>query len=119
YYRNVEIPDDAIILYDNINDINSFYAVADKLILSKRDYIYNFIGWTDKKYIYNLLNNHGSNYLWIMYQDNIKICMNAIKNNGNNLRFIRNQTNEICLEAVKNNAYAIRFVKNKTPEICM
>ena len=42
-------------------------------------------------------------------------CLVAVKRDGYNLRFVKNQTPEICLVAVKENGYALKFVKEQTP----
>ena len=47
-----------------------------------------------------------------------KICMEAVKQNGHALYFVKDQTNEICMEAVNQNGMALRFVKIQTNEIC-
>ena len=39
-----------------------------------------------------------------------KICLEAVKENGWALQYVRKQTPEICLEAVKGNEYALRYV---------
>ena len=41
------------------------------------------------------------------------ICLEAVKNNGLNLEYVKNQTKELCLEAVKQNGYALYFVNTK------
>ena len=41
-----------------------------------------------------------------------------MKQDGNALFSVRNQTEEICLEAVKQNGHALCFVNNQTEEIC-
>ena len=46
-------------------------------------------------------------------------CLAAVKRDGYNLRFVKNQTPEICLEAVKQNGYNLEYVKEQTPEICL
>ena len=45
--------------------------------------------------------------------------LEAVKENGYALRYIKNQTEEICLEAVKEEGYALQYVKNQTEEICL
>ena len=44
-------------------------------------------------------------------------CLEAVKQNGLTLRYVKEQTPEICFEAVKTNGYALRYVKEQTPEI--
>jgi len=48
-----------------------------------------------------------------------EMCLLAVKQNGMALQFVKNQTNEICLLAVKQNGMALQFVKNQTNEICL
>ena len=48
-----------------------------------------------------------------------EICLEAVKNDGMSLQFVKNQTNEICLLAVQQNGMALQFVKNQTHEICL
>lgn len=46
-----------------------------------------------------------------------EICLLAVKQDGHALYHVRNQTKEICLEAVKQNGYALMYVENKTYDI--
>jgi len=39
-----------------------------------------------------------------------KKCLEKVKEDGDALRYVKNQTEEICLEAVKQNGYALRYV---------
>ncbi len=45
--------------------------------------------------------------------------LNAVKQNGYLLKYVKNQTPELCLDALKQNGYALRYVKEQTPEICL
>ena len=47
------------------------------------------------------------------------MCLEAVKQDGNALRFVKEQTPEMCLEAVKIDGQALRFVKEQTHEICL
>jgi hypothetical protein len=38
------------------------------------------------------------------------MCLEAVKQDGNSLKYVKEQTEEICLEAVKQNGYAIKYV---------
>lgn len=40
-----------------------------------------------------------------------KYCLEAVKQNGDALRYVNNQTDEICLEAIKQNKDALQYVK--------
>ena len=44
-------------------------------------------------------------------------CLEAVKENGYNLEYVKEQTPEICLEAVKEDGYALEYVKEQTPTI--
>lgn len=44
--------------------------------------------------------------------------LEKVKQEGFDLEYIDNQTDEICLEAVKEIGCALKFVKNQTEEIC-
>ena len=48
-----------------------------------------------------------------------KYCLEAVKQDGYTLQFVKNQTEEICLEAVRNDAYALKYVKNQTEKVCL
>ena len=43
----------------------------------------------------------------------------AVKQKGWALKFVKKQTQELCLEAVKQNGYALQYVKDQTPELCL
>jgi hypothetical protein len=48
-----------------------------------------------------------------------KYCLEAVKQDGYALRYVKDQTKEICLEAVKQDGDALRYVKDQTKEICL
>lgn len=48
-----------------------------------------------------------------------EICLEAVKQNGYALQYVNEQTEEICLEAVKKNGCALEYVKDQTEEICL
>ena len=39
-----------------------------------------------------------------------KKALEAVKNNGDALRYVKDQSEAVCLEAVKNNGYALQYV---------
>jgi hypothetical protein len=47
-----------------------------------------------------------------------EICKLAVQQNGDALRYVKNQTEEICKLAVQQNGDALKYVKNQTEEIC-
>ena len=46
-----------------------------------------------------------------------KICLAAVKQNGQSLQYVKDQTPEICLVAVKQNGHALRYVNKAIFEI--
>ena len=48
-----------------------------------------------------------------------EICLAAVKQNGCALKYVKEQTPEICLEAVRQNGFALEYVKEQNPEICL
>ena len=49
--------------------------------------------------------------------DNYEYCLEAVRRNGYNIKYVRNQSLELCLEAVKEEEHALRYVKEQTPEL--
>ena len=49
--------------------------------------------------------------------NNPKYCLEAVKQNGYALEYVKEQTPEICLEAVKQYGLALEYVKDQTPLI--
>jgi ABC-type Fe3+ transport system substrate-binding protein len=45
--------------------------------------------------------------------------LEAVKQNGYVLKYVREQTEAICLEAVKQNGYALKYVREQTEAICL
>lgn len=56
-----------------------------------------------------------SNYKYFTVQE----ALDAVKRNGLELEFVKEQTPEVCLEAVKEDWQALQFVKNQTPDLCL
>ncbi len=46
-------------------------------------------------------------------------ALEAVKQDGYALQYIKEQTEEICLEAVKENGYALQYVREQTPRVCL
>jgi hypothetical protein len=45
-------------------------------------------------------------------------CLNAVKQNGDTLKFVKEQTEEICEEAVEQSAHALLYVNEITCDLC-
>ena len=43
-----------------------------------------------------------------------KQCMEAVKQDGYSLKYVKEQTEAICMEAVKQNADSLQYVKEQT-----
>ena len=43
----------------------------------------------------------------------VEETLEAVKQDGDALRYVREQTEQICLEAVKQNGYALQYVDKK------
>ncbi len=50
--------------------------------------------------------------------DDLEYCLEQVKHDGNNLQFVRNQTEEICLNAVAQNGLALYYVRDQTKKVC-
>jgi hypothetical protein len=48
-----------------------------------------------------------------------EICLKAVNQTGYALQYVLDQTNQICTEAVNREGLALKFVKKQTPEICL
>ena len=44
---------------------------------------------------------------------NESLCLEAVKQDGDALRYVKDQTEAVCLEAVKENSDALQYVKNQ------
>ena len=90
YARLVTIPHDALVWVE----LDKFKA--DRLILGQRQKICDLEEWKDSSY-----------------------CLEAVKQNGQVLEYVIQQTEELCLLAVKTNALALQYVKEQTEELCL
>lgn len=48
----------------------------------------------------------------------LEICKRVVQQDGNALRYVKEQTEEICKLAVQQNGWALRYVKEQTEELC-
>ena len=46
-------------------------------------------------------------------------ALKAVEQNGDALRYVKEQTEAICLKAVEQNGYALQYVKEQTEAICL
>ena len=45
--------------------------------------------------------------------------LEAVKNDGYDIQYIHNPSEEVCLEAVKRNGYAVQYIQNPSEEVCL
>ena len=74
--------------------------------------------WNDPEYCLEAVKQNGFALKWVKNQTP-DICLEAVKQNGFALQFVNNQTQEICLAAVKRDVFALKFVKEQTHEMCL
>ena len=48
-----------------------------------------------------------------------EICLEAVRRNGLALKYVKEQTEEICLESVRQDGYALQYVEEQTEEMCL
>jgi len=77
-----------------------------------------FEKWSDEQYCLEAVKQDGYALMYVKEQT-AEICMEAVKQNGNALMYVREQTAEICMEAVKQDSNALMYVREQTAEICM
>ena len=80
--------------------------------------ITEFKKWEDKAYCLEAVKNYGYALQYVKNQTE-KVCLEAVKDYGNALRYVKDQTEEVCLEAVKNYGDALRYVKVQTEKVCL
>ena len=109
YVRKVTFPDDARIYSEE-----GKYK-ANKFILGprKKFYLDDFFSLE----ICLAAVKESGDALWCVKQQTPEICLAAVQQNGLALEYVREQTPEICLAAVKENGYALEYVKDQTREI--
>ena len=48
-----------------------------------------------------------------------KYCLEAVKQDGYALRYVKEQSEAVCLEAVKQDGYALQYVKEPSEAVCL
>ena len=112
YGRSVSIPEDAEV-YEEEDKWK-----ADRLVLGEREEIGELGVWDDEKYCLEAVKENGSALKYVKDQTE-EMCMKAVRENGYALQFVKNQTENVCMEAVRQNGYALEYVRDQTEAICM
>lgn len=58
------------------------------------------------------MNKEEAKRFWDKWSDK-KQCLEAVKESGYALAYVKEQDKDICLEAVKSDGYALKFVRDK------
>ena len=74
--------------------------------------------WNDPEYCLEAVKQNGYALQYVKEQTP-EMCLEAVKEHGNALEYVKEQTPEICLAAVKIDGQALRFVKEQTSEMCL
>ena len=53
------------------------------------------------------------------YPKNKKIISSHVKENGCDLQYVKNQTEEMCLRTVKQSGWVLKYVNEQTEEMCL
>ena len=85
---------------------------CDKFIISNKQYI-----WNNYTLCLEAVKQNGWNLQWVSEQTE-ELCSLAIKQNGDVLMLVENQTEKLCLESVQCNGLNLFNVKTKTLRIC-
>jgi hypothetical protein len=48
-----------------------------------------------------------------------EMCMNSIRHNISNFKYVKNKTDKLCLEVVKQNGIFLQYIENQIDEICI
>ena len=64
-----------------------------------------------------LVEKLGDKNLLVWYDE--KYCLEAVKQNGYTLQYVKEQSEAVCLEAVKQNGDALRYVHRNTFRVFM
>src|SRR5574344_1664027 len=72
--------------------------------------------WNNPKYCLEAVKQNGYALEYVKEQTPV-ICLESVRQNGYALEYVKEQTHDICLEAIKDNGLALRWVKEQTPLI--
>jgi len=108
FFRMVIIPSDAQVYTERDK------YKTDKFILSERTRIIE-----DEELCNAIVKDDNGQFLTYIHNQDLNVCLIAVKRDGYNLRYVKIQTPDICLAAVKENGCSLQFVHQQTPTICM
>ena len=77
-----------------------------------------FDQWSDEKYCLKAVENNGDALRYVKEQSEA-VCLKAVENNGDALRYVKEQSEAACLKAVENNGNALQYVKEQSEAVCL
>ena len=69
-----------------------------------------FERWSDKKQCMEAVKQNGYSLQYVKEQSEA-LCMEAVKQDGDSLQYVKEQSEALCMEAVKQNGYSLQYVK--------
>ena len=100
-----------------INDYNRKKYKTDKLFIEDIQRLDDFL-IAKPDICIEAVKQYGFSLQYVKEQTS-EICIEAVKQNGKALQFVKEQTSEICIQAINSNGLALQFVKEQTSEMCM
>ena len=74
--------------------------------------------WNDEKYCLEAVKQDGDSLQYVKEQTEA-MCLEAVKQDSDSLKYVKEQTEAICLEAVKQDGNSLQYVKEQTEAICL
>jgi hypothetical protein len=105
---------------DNAHVVKESYASgrwrADQIIIDRFESIDTY--WSDEFFCLDACRQDGMALQFVKEQTE-EICLEACRQDGMALQFVKEQTEEMCLKAVTQDPLLLEFVKEQTEEICL
>ena len=79
---------------------------------------YYFRGFETEEAALEAVKQDGMKLKFVKHQTE-NLCLEAVKQDGWALEYVENKTDSIILEAVKQNGHTLKLVENQTPELCL
>ena len=91
---------------------------ADRIVIDKIITLADWDMWDDPIFCMSIVQQNGESLKYVKEQTP-EICLAAVLQNGYALKHVREQTDEICIAAVRQNGFALKHVREQTPKICI
>ena len=110
FHNNEQLPESKDV------KLNMTAIVENDSIIVKNKY--SSVHITCHEQFFDIVNFFGLELCCVNYQTE-EICLAAVKNNGEALKYVHHQTDEICRAACLNNRYAIKYMHDQNEEFCL